>query len=40
MIEYQNIEETVDYAIKNVDFKKCVNKILSIIAFNENIRDD
>lgn len=36
-IEYQNIEKAVDYTIKNDDFRKCVNKILSIIALNENI---
>ena len=36
-IEYQNIEEDADYIVKNDDFEKCVNKILSIIALNENI---
>lgn len=30
-IKYQNIEENADYIIKNDNFKKCVNKILSII---------
>lgn len=39
-IEYQNIEEDADYTIRNDDFKKCVSKILSIIALNENIKDD
>lgn len=39
-IEYQNIEKDTDYIIKNDDFKKCVNKILSIIALNENIEED
>lgn len=39
-IEYQNIEEDADYTIKNDDFGKCVNKILSIIAANESTEDD
>lgn len=39
-IEYQDIEKDVDYIIKNDDFKMCVNKILSIIALNENTEDD
>lgn len=38
-IEYQNIEENADYIIKNDDLNKCVNKILSIIALDENVED-
>lgn len=38
--EYQNIEEDVDYTIKNDEFEECVNKILSIIALNENKESD
>lgn len=39
-IEYQNIEEYVDYTIKNDEFEKCVNRILSIITLNENEEKD
>lgn len=39
-MEYQNIEKDADYTIKNDDFEKCINKILSIIALNENTEDD
>lgn len=39
-IEYQNVEKDADYTIKNDDFGKCVNKILSIIASNEGAEDD
>lgn len=38
-IEYQNIEKDADYTIKNDDFEKCINKILSIIALNENTEE-
>lgn len=39
-IEYQHVKEDADYTIKNDDLEKCVNRILSIIALNENTADN
>lgn len=35
-VEYEHVKEDADYTIKNDNLEKCVERILSIIAFNEN----